>query len=685
MQQRQCVVLFGDRAWCESSTSQLLVDFNRRHLLFLSDEPVADFQTTNTKQAKRCLGQEFDAVVFDGRLAFHPDSFGQSVGTLNAGGVFILWLAVEDVRPYSQRFRRVVAQFSGQYSDFHCVDQNQILPELTAPDRAQYASDYQTSDQEQAIKAILKVVEGHRRRPLVLSADRGRGKSAVLGIAAAQLLRGSQRKIIVTAPSLSATEAVFRHAALSLQVTEHSAGLIQFEGAELRFVAPDTLLAGDYKADLLLVDEAAVIPSPMLAKLLHQYSRIVFATTLHGYEGTGRGFAVRFQSLLDVQAPGWRDCHMLEPVRWRSDDALEAFSFDALLLDAEPVEDRLVLGVELAQCSIELVDKKALLGNEVHLKQLFGLMVLAHYRTKPSDLQLLLNSEDINLYIVRYNEHIVASAWLVDEGALAPALSEAIYRGERRLKGHLLPQSLLAHMGIPLAGSLRYQRVLRIAVHPVLQRRGFAKALMTKVLNIAKDGEVDMVGTSFAADLDVMSFWRDSGFSIIRLGTQRDEVSGQYAVTLLHSCSVDGALLLDTAKRQFRQQWPDLLTMQFNQLAIDTVLAISAQCDREPSVLSESDKQEIMRFAYANATYESCQVAIRTSVSSALNSDAFFRLSLEHQQLLVMRVLQLNSIVEVVRALGFSGKAEFIAALRLASACLLEAFAAEDNLIVASE
>ena len=125
--------------------------------------------------------------------------------------------------------------------------------------------------------------------------------------------------------------------------------------------------------------------------------------------------------------------------------------------------------------------------------------------------------------------------------------------------------------------------------------------------------------------------------------------------------------------------------MQFNQLDIDTVLAISAQCDREPSVLSESDKQEIMRFAYANATYESCQVAIRTSVSSALNSDAFFRLSLEHQQLLVMRVLQLNSIVEVVRALGFSGKAEFIAALRLASACLLEAFAAEDNLIVASE
>lgn len=685
MEQRQCVVLFGERTWCDHSTRLLLSDFNDEQLLCLSDDPIADFQTLKIKQAKTQLGREFDAVVFDGLLNLFPDNIGQSVGTLNAGGVFILWLAVDEGGLYSQRFRRVVDKYGSQYASFHCVYQGKSLPDLTLPVPVKYDVAYRTQGQVQAVAAILKVVEGHRRRPLVLSADRGRGKSATLGLAAAQLLFNSSRHIIVTAPNLAAVEPVFKHAALALNNAKQSPGLIQFGDAELRFIAPDALLEGHYQADLLLVDEAAVIPSAMLAEMLGRFSRLVFATTLHGYEGTGRGFAVRFQTLLTTQSPEWRHYEMTEPVRWRSDDALEAFSFEALLLDAEPVDDRLIVTADSEQCSIEPLDKSTLVVDEVQLRQLFGLMVLAHYRTRPSDLQLLLDSDDISVYVVRYQCHIVASIWLVGEGSLSSELSDAVYRGERRLKGHLLPQSLLSHAGLLSAGTLNYQRVLRLAVHPVLQRQGLAKLLVAKVAEITLVQQIDVLGTSFSADTEVMSFWRDSGFTVVRVGTHRDEVSGQYSVTLLQACSAEGVRLVASAKKRFEQQWTDLLAMQFNRLDIKIVLAISTQFEDQGRVLSSIDEQDVLRFAQGSATYESCQVAIRIFVSLMLGNAGFLMLSKAHQQLLVMRVLQIRSVTDVAVALGLKGKSEVSSALRQSLSDLLIQFAAKDHVVIALE
>lgn len=688
MQQRQCVVLSGNRAWCEASTQHLLANFNREHLLCLSDEAIADFQTLKIKQAQTQLGREFDAVVFDGLATLFPDNIGQSMGTVRAGGVFILWTLTQSEAPYAQRFSRIAAYFEAIHPSFYILQQSDHLPSLTLPIQTDGNLEYQTADQQQAIKAILKVAQGHRRRPLVLSADRGRGKSAALGMAAAQLLLTGLKRIVVTAPSQAAAEAVFRHATLSLKDAKSTPGVMQWRDAELRFMAPDELLRCDVKADILLVDEAAVIPSQMLAVMLSRFSRIVFSTTLHGYEGTGRGFAVRFQHLLDDKAPSWRHYEMAEPIRWNSNDALEAFSFEALLLNAEPVDDTLVSEARLDNCVIERLERQTLLKDEIGLRQLFGVMVLAHYRTRPSDLQLLMDSNDITLYVVRYQGHIVGSLWVVDEGPLTAELSAAVYRGKRRLKGHLLPQSLLAYSGLKSAGELKYQRVLRIAIHPVLRRKGLAKALIGTMIDAATVNQVDVVGTSFSADTDVMAFWRDSDFELVRLGVQRDDVSGQQSVTLLKACSAAGAGLVASVKKRFEQQWLDLLAMQFNQLEVKIVLAISAQLEQRPSALSELDKQDVMRFAHGLATYESCQVSIRSFVGLMLShrsGPGLLPLSTQYQQLLVMRILQLKPVSNVVIALGFKGKSDLTLALRESLGALLIQFAAEDDIVVTAE
>jgi Predicted P-loop ATPase fused to an acetyltransferase len=57
--------------------------------------------------------------------------------------------------------------------------------------------------------------------------------------------------------------------------------------ANLSYIAPDSLLDEKLECDLLFVDEAAAIPVSILLQILKSYPRIVFASTMVGYEGNG--------------------------------------------------------------------------------------------------------------------------------------------------------------------------------------------------------------------------------------------------------------------------------------------------------------------------------------------------------------------------------------------------------------
>ena len=89
-------------------------------------------------------------------------------------------------------------------------------------------------------------------------------------------LANSNSDIIVTAPQPDAVAPVFLHAAQQ-QGLEYHRQHLQWGQSSLRFVAADELIRGDYQADLLLIDEAAAIPAPMLAQLLRRFNRVVFA------------------------------------------------------------------------------------------------------------------------------------------------------------------------------------------------------------------------------------------------------------------------------------------------------------------------------------------------------------------------------------------------------------------------
>ncbi|MDF1588373.1 MAG: GNAT family N-acetyltransferase [Gammaproteobacteria bacterium] len=675
MTQRQCVFLKGDVDWCRHSARTLLADFDKQRVIHLSDyvEPDAVYRTITQKHAQQHLGKECDAVVFDATNGFNADSFGAIVGTIKAGGVLLVLLP--NTMPESlwlTRFSHIADLFSSQHESIHTIQQGDELPTLTAPKAKQQSNDVMpTVDQTAAINAILTVVHGHRRRPLVLSSDRGRGKSAALGMAAAELIKQGKQSIIVTAPSLATVATVFEHAGRLLPEASVSKNQIELDTAHIRFIAPDALLESDIKADLVLVDEAAAIPAAMLAQLLDKFSRIVFATTLHGYEGTGLGFAIRFKQTLDDTTPNWRKVNMTQPIRWADDDALEALSFKALLLDAEPVNDALILNCQRDQCRFELVDRNALVNDETHLSELFGLMVLAHYRTRPSDLMMMLDRDDISVFVMRFQGHIVASAWCVLEGELDSDLAEAIYAGQRRLKGHLLPQSLLAHVGIAGAGALLYQRIIRLAVHPAVQSRGIGHQFVQHILQYATKATIDIVGASFAASVELIQFWSKTNFQPMRLGFHHDDVSGSHAVMMLSALSDAGQNSVQQGHQRFSQHWPLLLQQQFHHIQPHLIVSLSQLLARPADVCSDSDTHELATFAFKQRGFEFCQIVLWQALSVWITQPKFLMLSEQEQALCVMLILQQRSVSEVAKALAYSGKAQLITALRQAIRILL--------------
>ncbi|MGK0443038.1 MAG: tRNA(Met) cytidine acetyltransferase, partial [Pseudohongiellaceae bacterium] len=624
--QRRLFVLSGEKEWGRQQLNILLQLDDRKALTVLTDQDSKDvFNLAETDtfldvaKANKLLGSDSEWLVYDAYAGFNPDAVGAAAGTVQGGGVMILltpdldhWqnfldpdyrrLLIHPFKPeeldylFIQRVAAKIKNAKGRwiYSQASGLDQQSHESKISKlenrPDLNKWCFSH---DQSLAVDAIVKVVKGHRRRPLVITSDRGRGKSTALGIASAQLLLGSLNNILITAPRLESVTPVFKHALDILTASggevSHDAGSLTLSNKQLKYIAPDQLLRQLPKVDLLLIDEAAAIPLPMLQELLQHYSRVVFSSTVHGYEGSGRGFGLRFFSVLDEFSPQWKHLELKQAIRWAEDDPVEAWIFDTLLLNAEySVNKTPELLPE--NCEYKEINKRDLVADENLLRQVFALLVLAHYQTTPSDLRNLLDGPNIRVWVVLHNEELVATALVTDEGGFTSSLATEIWKGKRRFRGHMLPQTLAAHSGVEVAPTLSYQRIMRIAVHPSLQQKGFGQILLVKINERSRQLNIDIVGSSFGVTEDVLHFWQKAGFTPVRLGVGRDACSGTHSALVLKSNNLSGEILLDSVRFKFLDHFPHQLLTMFNGLEPALVAGLMLGNDYyDAVVLDEQD------------------------------------------------------------------------------------------------
>lgn len=555
-------------------------------------------------KTKNLLGSEFPAIIYDARQGINLDALAIAAGTLQDGGQLLLllnhWADLAN-QPDSDSLRWSGEKHAINTPHFIAFLQEKIAKcgfpiyqntplTLASPKPQKDRSTHCQPTLEQA--GLLQQMAEADEDILIVTAKRGRGKSALAGLFAKQQLAQHQ-SVILTAPNKSAVN-IFN----------------KFAEADITFMPPDELSqqvseAPQQFADhWLFVDEAAMIPLDILFRLTNAFKRVVLTTTIHSYEGTGRGFLLKFMAKTDRTL---RHFELFTPLRWQADDKLEAFIDDLLLCDCEdrlpqpPYDSVLAEQIQISHCERIPHDQ---------IESVYGLLTLAHYRTSPLDLRRLLDAPQQQFYLAQAQDSLLGCVWAVSEGGLADkTLIRQIRRGERRPRGNLVAQMLCFQAGLEEACELRSLRISRIAVQPNWQQQGLGQSLIAKMKQqqIKQQGAVDFLSVSFGYTPELLAFWQKCGFILVHFSESKEASSGCYSVVALSPLSEKGQVFVQQAEKQFQRNLPlslHPLAIQFTRTEIDWTL-------------DSSDWQSLKDFADFFLPLSSALPSIRRLIKSA--------------------------------------------------------------------
>ncbi|VDM39591.1 unnamed protein product, partial [Toxocara canis] len=300
-----------------------------------------------------------------------------------------------------------------------------------------------TACQAKALLRLLDVItEKSLQATCSITAARGRGKSAALGLAIAGAIGFSYTNIFVTSPAPDNLKTLFEFVVKGLEtmgMEEHTDfELLQSTNPEFGKALVRINVFRDHRqvvqyidprdwaklsqAELVVIDEAAAIPLPVIKQLISGAYLVFLASTINGYEGTGRSLSLKLLQQLREQAAGivsndkggpalagfkGRTLHEIsleESIRYKPGDQIEAWLNRVLCLDATS-SHRFASGMPPPkECQLLYVNRDTLFSfhkaSEVFLHSLMSIYVAAHYKNSPNDLQMLSDAPAHHLFVL---------------------------------------------------------------------------------------------------------------------------------------------------------------------------------------------------------------------------------------------------------------------------------------------
>ncbi|KAG8198246.1 hypothetical protein JTE90_021503 [Oedothorax gibbosus] len=502
-----------------------------------------------------------------------------------------------------------------------------------------------TASQISALETLQKALDSSDDRVVSLSSGRGRGKSAILGLAVALgLSRGGPMHVIVTSPNPENLKSFFDFVGRGLEAVGFREGteynivknpsgvitsiLISHMSKRGRVVYHTPLEHhAAAAADLAVIDEAAAIPLALVKGWMRQGLTIFMASTIQGYEGTGRSLSLKL--LKELRNPFKETDHMLEevnltePIRYSNGDPVEEWLHRLLCLEA--VEDQLFEGILPApeDCQLYNVYRKNLFclsqGSETFLQNLVSLFVVSHYKNSPNDLLMMADAPAHRIFclIAEKEPNIpLCAIQIALEGDISPESSQSEQSQGRRSSGDLIPWIISQQFQDHEFPSLLGARIVRIATHPAYQGMGYGRRALELLslfyssprtdvckknektgilmdLKLVKDRRpLKYLGVSYGLTSQLFNFWKKAGFVPVYIRQTTSNVTGEHSCVMLKNLRRFSPWL-DDFYMDFVSRFFPLLPTAFRQLPTPLVIQV-LQCT---SVRAKALPEAVVQFA----------------------------------------------------------------------------------------
>lgn len=524
------------------------------------------------------LGKTYDALIVADFAPMTPNTLVTAFETVVGGGPIVLLFEGVAHKKELLRMRAACTENPGTSVYFR-----RIFKSLIASDFVVFAKSRRCASRKRDASAAAPKSNVFCATPdqnatcaqirkttgtMILTGPRGRGKSAVLGMCAAEAAMAGA-SVVVTAPDFSNAEAVFAHAAMSLRSTgaEFCAQgrRIMTGKGQIEYVSP-AFVRG---CDLLLVDEAAALAQDVLAKLLIA-KKVVLASTVDGYEGSGKA----------LKKFAGAELRLEKPVRYAADDPVERWISDKVLFNTLSSECS-----ESADCALFAIRTRALFRDEAALASVFSLFAQSHYRSNPNDAMQCADNPRMTLLALCPRERpgeVLCAMQVAAEGGISE---------DSARDGHVIPWTLSNFHAEERFLHTAGVRVVRIAVHPALARKGVGSLALKRLFQSALGKKERLprttavfcriglrfcgaayVGAGFALGYEIFRFWLKNGYRAFYVRGGKNALTGEHTAIVLRATKAEPWLF--ACEDEFQRRFCASLRFSFRAIEPWTCLAI---------------------------------------------------------------------------------------------------------------